>query len=120
MAKVFGPQIKKLQRAINDKFDAKILVNKSQFYGKDTKRVGEILVIKQAVWDDDKQKFVNIEMFSSASDLQILLWLRDYWYGLNNWVIPNDNEEWNKAKEAYQRKHEVSDDKKRKSKLDNG
>lgn len=106
MAKPFGPQIKKLQRAINDTFGAKILVNKTQFYSSDSERVSEILVIKQAVWDADKQRFRNIELFSSASDIQIVLWLRDYWYQLNGWEVPTDNEEWNKAKETYQRRHE--------------
>lgn len=102
MAKAFGPQIKKLQKAINENFDAKILVNKTQYYSEDAERVLELLVIKKAVWDSDKQKFKNVELFSSASDVQIVLWLRDYWYELNGWEIPTDNEEWNKAKEKYE------------------
>lgn len=105
MAKVFGPQIKKLQRAINEKFDAKILINKTQYYSENTQKPLEILVIKQAIWNEEKQKFKNIEVFSSPSDVQIVLWLRDYWYQLNGWEVPTDNEEWNKAKEAYRRKH---------------
>ena len=104
MAKAFGPQIKKLQKAINENFDAKILVNKTQYYSEDAERVLELLVIKKAVWDSDKQKFKNVELFSSASDVQIVLWLRDYWYELNGWEIPTDNEEWNKAKEKYEAK----------------
>ena len=105
MAKPFGPQIKKLQRAINDTFDAKILINKTQFYSADTKKPVEILVIKKAVWDNSKQKFKNVELFSSASDIQIVLFLRDMWYELNGWKIPTDNEEWNKAKALYLSKH---------------
>lgn len=102
MAKAFGPQIKKLQRAINDKFGQRILVNKTQYYSQESERVLEILIIKKAVWDEDKQKFTNIELFSSASDIQIVLWLRDYWYELNGWEVPTDNEEWNKAKQRYE------------------
>lgn len=105
MAKTFGPQIKKLQRAINDTFDAKILINKTQYYSKDVGRPMELLVIKKAVWDEDKQKFKNIELFSSASDIQIVLWLRDYWFDLNGWKVPTDNEEWNSAKAIYNEKH---------------
>lgn len=104
MAKAFGPQIKKLQRAINDKFGQRILVNKTQYYSQESERVLEILIIKKAVWDEDKQKFTNIELFSSASDIQIVLWLRDYWYELNGWEVPTDNEEWNKAKQRYEDK----------------
>jgi len=108
MAKAFGPQIKKLQKAINENFGAKILVNKTQYYSKDADRVLELLVIKKAVWDKEKQRFKNIELFSSASDVQIVLWLRDYWYELNGWEIPTDNEEWNKAKQAYEDKHNAT------------
>ena len=105
MAKKFGPTIKKLQRAINETFDSKILINKTQYYSKESERPLEIMIIKMAVWDSDKQKFKNVELFSSASDVQIVLWLRDYWYELNGWPIPEDNEIWNKAKAAYEEKH---------------
>ena len=115
MAKAFGPQIKKLQKAINEKFDAKILLNKTQYYSKDSDRPLELLVVKRAIWDDEKQKFKNVELFSSASDIQIVLYLRDMWYELNEWEVPTDNEEWNKAKEAYQRKHEVNNGKRSKA-----
>ena len=105
MAKTFGPQIKKLQKAINEKFDCKLLVNKTQYYSKDADRPLELIIIKKAIWDAEKQRFKNVELFSSASDVQIVLWLRDYWYELNGWQVPTDNEEWNAAKEAYERKH---------------
>ncbi len=103
--KTFGPEIKKLQRAINEKFDARILINKQQYYSKDADRPLELLVIKQAIWDDSRNRFMNIELFSSPSDVQIVLWLRDYWYELNGWEIPTDNEEWNIAKRKYQERH---------------
>ena len=106
MAKQFMPTIKKLQRAINITFDKKILINKTQFYSKETKSVKEIIIIKQAVYNEEKDKIVNIELFSSASDIQILLWLRDYWFELNGWEIPTDNEIWNEAKQKYYDKQE--------------
>ena len=105
MAKKFTPTIKKLQRAINDKYDKHILVNKTQFYSKEAERVLEIIVIKQAIWDNEKEKFRNIELFSSASDVQIVLWLRDYWYKLNGWEIPQDNEQWIVARQKYEEKY---------------
>ena len=104
MAKQFGPQIKKLQRAINEKFGEKLLINKTQFYSKDSDRPLEVLVIKQAVWNEEKQRFKYIELFSSASDIQIVLWLRDYWYELNGWEVPTDNEQWQEAKRKYKEK----------------
>ena len=105
MAKPFGNQIKKLQRAINEKFDAKILLNKTQFYSTQAEKPVELLVIRKAIWNEEKQKFKNIELFSSPSDVQIVLWLRDYWYELNGWEVPTDNEAWNEAKAKYTEKH---------------
>jgi len=105
MAKKYGPQIKKLQRAINEKYDIKLLVNKTQFMSNKTHKPIEMLIIKKAIWDEEKQKYRNIEVFSSTSDVQIVLWLRDYWYELNGWEVPTDNEEWNKSKALYISKH---------------
>ena len=105
MAKAFGGQIKKLQRAINEKFGAKVLINKTQYYSKEADKPLELLVVKKAVWDDNKNKFKNQELFSSPSDIQILLYLRDMWYELNGWEVPTDNEEWNAAKANYQKRH---------------
>ena len=104
MAKKFGPTIKKLQRAINDKFGEKILINHHQFFSDDSKRVIEYIDISKAIWDEDKGKRVNIKVFSSASDVQIVLWLRDYWYELNGWEIPKDNPEWIAARKKYEDK----------------
>ena len=94
----FTPVIKKLQKAINITFDRKILVNKSQFYSDKSNKIIEMIVIKQAVWDEKKQKIVNIKLFESTSDIQIVLYLRDLWYRLNGWEVPTDNDYWNEIK----------------------
>ena len=98
MAKKYLPTIKKLQRAINFNFDQKILINKTQFYSDKTDNIVEMIVIKQAIWDDEKQKTVNLELFKSPSDVQIVLYLRDMWFRLNGWEIPTDNEYWEDVK----------------------
>ena len=113
MAKKFSVTIKRLQSAINAKFDEKLLVNHSQFYSDDSKKVLELIVIKKAIWDDKKNKTVYVELFSSASDVQIVLFLRDYWYELNGWEVPTDNQQWVEAKKKYMEKH---NDGKRRSK----
>ena len=98
MAKKFTPTIKKLQKAININFDKKILVNKNQFYSDKTKSIIEMIVIKQAVWNEEKHKVVNVKLFESTSDVQIVLYLRDLWFKLNGWDIPTDNDMWNDIK----------------------
>lgn len=93
--------IRKLQNALNDKFDAKILYNRTQFYSEQAQKPVTLLVIKQVIWDDAKGKGVQEELFSSTSEIQIVLWLRDYWYELNGWEVPTDNQMWNEAKARY-------------------
>lgn len=92
--------IKKLQRAINEKFDQRLLINRQQWYSKSQDRPVTTYIIKQAVWDDQRQKFINLELFKSSSEIQIVLWMRDKWYELNGWDIPQDNATWNKIKDS--------------------
>lgn len=95
--------IHKLQTAINGK-GYNVLYSTSQFYSFKQNRPITVYQIRQAVWDDEKQKSKSIELFKSTSQLQILLFLRDMWYEINGWEVPTDNEMWNKAKEKYYEK----------------
>lgn len=90
--------IHKLQQAINDKFGEKLLYNKTQFYSDTQNRPVTFYVLKKAIYDEEKGRNRNIELFKTTSQIQIVLYLRDYWYRLNNWEIPTDNEEWEKIK----------------------
>ena len=89
--------IHKLQNAINSKGE-KLLYNKTQWYSETQNRPVTLYSIKKAVLDQDKDKLVNIELFRSTSQIQIVLYLRDYWYELNGWEVPTDNETWNQVK----------------------
>lgn len=105
MATSNSTMIHKLQNAINQKFDAKILYNKQQWYSMEQNRPVNQYVIRKAYTDvEGRTKY--LELFSSCSQIQIVLWLRDYWYELNGWEIPTDNEMWEKAKEKYMEKRE--------------
>ena len=56
-------------------------------------------LVKQAVFDDETGKHKNVELFKSTSQIQIVLFLRDFWFEINGWEIPTDNEQWNAIKE---------------------
>ena len=92
--------IHKLQRALNEKFDQKICISRQQWYSEDQHRPVTMYVIRRAIWNEQKQRNDNVEMFKSYSEIQIVLWLRDRWYELNGWEIPQDNETLNKIKEG--------------------
>ena len=74
MATSNNAMIHKLQQAINEKFGAKILYNKHQWYSEDQNRPVTQYVIKKAIYDEKKNKHTNIELFSSCSQIQIGLY----------------------------------------------
>lgn len=90
--------IHKLQQALNMN-GHRILQTTSQFYSVEQERPITIYHLKEAVYDEDKNKFINLELFSSTSQIQILLFLRDMWYEHNGWEVPKDNEVWNNKKQ---------------------
>ena len=106
MATNFGTMIVKLQKACNQKFDAKLLYNKAQIYSEKADKPITILSVKKAVFDKKTGKTKNVEIFNTTSELQVVMFLRDYWYELNGWEIPKDNEEWEKAKEKYKQRQQ--------------
>lgn len=103
--------IHKLQNAINSK-GYKLLYNKTQFYSEQQDRPVTMYTIKQVVDNSDptKKKHTHIELFKSCSQIQIVLFLRDFWYEINGWEVPTDNEMWNEAKQKYQRGKEQQED----------
>lgn len=95
---------KKLQKAINDKGAEKVLINTTQWYSKDKQRPISCYVIKLQTLDKTKtgkQRKTSVEQFRTYSHVQLVLWLRDYWYRLNGWAIPHDNETWEEIKRNY-------------------
>jgi hypothetical protein len=96
--------IHKLQNALNLK-GHKILHNTTQFYSEEQNRAVTKYHVKKCVFDPEKQKNVNLELFSSTSQIQIVLFLRDLWCEVNGKPVPQDNEDWNIAKSIYQEKH---------------
>lgn len=87
----------KLQKAINSR-GHRLLFNNSQFFSDDKGYPITIYHIKDSVLNPNG-KYESVELFSSPSHLQIVLFLRDYWYAINGIELPTDNEIWNKIRE---------------------
>lgn len=97
--------INKLQKAINAK-NGRIIINHTQFYSEQSKRAIGLYTIKQAYWNEEKRRTESYEIYSSYSQLQTVLFLRDYWYNMNHWKIPDDNKEWIAMREKYYASHQ--------------
>ena len=104
MANSNSTMIHKLQSAINSR-GYKLLYNKTQFYSDQQERPVTQYTIKQVVDTDNtatNKKHQYIELFKSCSQIQIVLFLRDFWYEINGWEVPKDNEMWEEAKAKYE------------------
>ena len=89
--------IRKLQRALNMK-GLKILYSTTQFYSEEQNRPVTMHIIKRAVYDEQRGRNTNVELFKSTSQLQIMLFLRDMWFEVIGKEIPQDNIKWNEVK----------------------
>lgn len=94
MAK-FSQLAKRLQTAINQYSGAKLLINTSQWYSDKKSRPVTYYIIRQG---QGKQ---SNTLFKTYSQVQMVLWLRDYWYHINGWEVPSDNMEWEEVKHQY-------------------
>lgn len=90
--------IKKLQAAINTKFGDQILYDRRQFYSQTENRPVNMYTIRKQVYSKSKGRPDSIVLFKSSSQIQTILYLRDYWYERNGWEVPIDNPEWNLKK----------------------
>lgn len=90
--------IKKLQTAINQRFGEQLLYERRQFYSRSENRPINMYLIKKALYNPMKKKQESVELFKTSSQIQLILYLRDYWFELNGWEIPIDNPDWNMIK----------------------
>lgn len=87
----------KLQNALNANGD-NIMINQNQFYSPNLMRPINMWHVKRAMRDADSDRYYYVELFRSASKIQVALFLRDLWYEQNGWEVPTDNEMWNNLK----------------------
>ena len=98
---------RKLQSACNKKFGVKLLINTRQWYSKDKNSPVSYYTIMQVVDNNKTGKESTVELFKTYSQIQLVLWLRDYWYKLNGWEVPQDNEVWEEVKNKIERTEQI-------------
>ena len=98
---------KRLQTACRKLFGVKLLINSRQWYSDDKDMAMTMYVIQEVMYDDAGNK-KNIELFKTYSQVQLVLFMRDYWYKLNGWEVPTDNERWEAIKKKYEQEQKPS------------
>ena len=91
--------IKTLQLAINMNCPFRILYTTSQFYSVAKQMPITKYCLRKATLDHTGKRCESEEIFSTYSQLQVILYLRDLWYVYNDIELPTDNEMWNEIKE---------------------
>ena len=93
--------IKKLQKALQMEGEL-ILISTSQFFSNEKNTtVTRYHVKKQVQTEGERYKSSQVELFSSCSQIQITLFLRDYYYEVKGYEVPHDNPIWEAAKAKY-------------------
>ena len=100
MAVNFNKTIKTLQMGINSK-GHRLLYNRKQWYSDKQQRPINIYTVSREVWNEDRGKYDNVQLFSTYSQVQLVKYLRDYWYAINDMPIPDEEEDtqWKEIKE---------------------
>lgn len=84
---------KTLIKALNSRGD-KLLFSKKEFMGIEGVP-HNIYSISRAIWDDEKHRYINHEIYKSASMIRIVLFLNDLWCLENGKPLPTGNKIWN-------------------------
>lgn len=92
--------ISKLRQAIELK-GHHLLFNTIEFYSDDKQRPIAIYHIKSSIYNVDTDKYENHELFATPSQIQVVLFLRDYLYTIEGKELPTDNEFWNEIRERF-------------------
>ena len=93
--------IKKLQKALQCEGEL-ILINTSQFFSVDKgTTVTRYHIKKQVQSEDNRNRSSTVELFSTCSQVQICLFLRDYYYTVIGREVPHDNAYWEQCKANY-------------------
>ena len=90
--------IKKLQLAINRNCPFRILYTTNQFYSVEMQMPVTKYCLRKAVLNYETNRSESEEIFSTYSQLQVILFLRDLWYVWLDRDIPTDNQLWENIK----------------------
>lgn len=99
---------RKLQTACKKIFGIKLLIDQRQWYHKDKDMAVTVYTLYQVMLSE-KGTASKIKLFQTYSQIQLVLFLRDFWYTLNNWEVPHDNTMWEDIKKKYGEQAEPSE-----------
>ena len=73
--------------------DVDVVYGTKQFKSRDG-RFMTLYTLSLAVWNDERCKYTNVEIYRSGSPIRIILYLRDMLFTKTGKELPNDSLEW--------------------------
>lgn len=92
--------INRLKIAIRQKSGIKLLVTTKEWFSEQKQVLMPYYIVYQHHYDEKTKKSSQEELFRCGNKIQVVLFLRDYWFKLNGWEIPKDDY-WDEKKERY-------------------
>lgn len=102
MAGTYLHTAKRLQTACRKLFGVNLLIQQRQWYSEDKQMAMTYYSVQKVDIVDGKK--MQIELFRTYSQVQLVLFMRDFWYDLNGWEVPKNNPIWEEAKKRYAEK----------------
>ena len=102
MAGTYLHTAKRLQTACRKLFGVNLLIQQRQWYSEDKQMAMTYYTVHKV--DIVNGKKTQLELFHTYSQVQLVLFMRDFWYSLNGWEVPNNNPIWEEAKRQYAEK----------------
>ena len=96
----WSTKIRQLQRACNMQHDAQLCYNITQWQSERHKREINRYTLHKQTYDEKTGKRGKIELFSTYSLIQMVFFVRDYWFMLEGIPLPTDNEFWNEKRKG--------------------
>ena len=100
---------RKLQTACNKVYGIKLLIDQRQWYHEAENMTVTAYTLYQMRTDPETGKRAKIKLFQTYSQVQLVLFLRDYWYTLHGWEIPTNNKQWEEIKKDYEEQEKATD-----------
>lgn len=100
--------ISKLRNALNLR-GHKIAITKTEVFLQNKVFPSTLYTIKKAEYNAQTGKNKYKELFKTFAEIQVVLYLRDYWYILNNEPLPEADDKWEAIRVTLHIQEEVGD-----------
>ena len=87
---------KKFVKALNSRGYC-VTYGSREFMAKDNK-IHNMNMLYLVQWNEEKQKYESMPLYSTPSLVRLVMYLRDFWFIINDMELPDDQLLWNELR----------------------